>query len=64
MLARSPTYCVPIHNDDIIVEGSIGVLRSVEVEEITEVVIHVESCSKHYIEMIDSSMRRWTIGQR
>ena len=40
---QSLTYCVPSHNDDIIIEGSIGMLGCIEVEEVTEVVIHVST---------------------
>ncbi len=38
------TYCVPHDDKDVIREGTIDVLRGVQVEEVTVMVVQVDTC--------------------
>lgn len=45
-LARQSTYRIPHDNVDVCAEGVVDVLRYVEIDKVTEVVVHVHTCSE------------------
>ncbi len=40
------TYCVPHDNVYVTAEGIVEVLRDVEVDKVTEMMVHIHSCKR------------------